>query len=333
MASHIGRRKFLATLGGTAIAWPLAARAQQPATPVVGLLSGGASNDSAERELLPFFRQGLSENGYVEGQNVAIEYRWADFQNDRLPGLAADLVKRGVDVIATFVGTNAGLAAKAATSSIPIVVITGDDLVRLGLVASLNRPGGNVTGVSAIPTALGPKRLELLRALMPKAGRIGLLVNVNSPDAEVTMQEVPAAARRLGQEIIVATAGSEPEIDAAFAMLARRQAGALLVGPDPFFGRKVDELVALAARHMLPTMYWRREFAAAGGLISYGASLPDSYRQAGVYAGRILRGAKAADLPVMQPTRFELVINLKTAKTLGLEVPPLLLTLADEVIE
>jgi putative ABC transport system substrate-binding protein len=211
------RRRDFIGIFGSAAAWPLAARAQQPATPVVGLLSGGASNDSAERELLPFFRQGLSENGYIEGQNVAIEYRWADFQNDRLPGLAADLVKRGVDVIATFVGTNAGLAAKAATSSIPIVVITGDDLVRLGLVASLNRPGGNVTGVSAIPTALGPKRLELLRALMPKAGRIGLLVNVNSPDAEVTMQEVPAAARRLGQEIIVATAGSEPEIRSSVA--------------------------------------------------------------------------------------------------------------------
>jgi putative tryptophan/tyrosine transport system substrate-binding protein len=238
-----------------------------------------------------------------------------------------------VDVIVTYVGTNAGLAAKAATSSIPIVVITGDDLVRVGLVASLNRPGGNVTGVSAIPTALGPKRLELLRALMPKAGRVGLLVNVNSPDSEVTMQEVPAAARRLGQEMIVATAGSEPEIDAAFAMLARRQAGALLLGPDPFFGRKVDQLVVLAARHTIPTMYWRREFVAAGGLISYGASLPESYRQAGIYAGRILRGAKAADLPVMQPTRFELVLNLKTAKTLALEVPPLLLTLADEVIE
>jgi putative tryptophan/tyrosine transport system substrate-binding protein len=326
------RRNFIALLGSAA-AWPLAARAQQAAMPVVGLLSGGASDDSAARELLPVLRHGLSENGYIEGQNVAIEYRWADFQNDRLPGLAADLVKRSVDVIVTYVGTSAGLAAKAATSSIPIVVITGDDLVRVGLVASLNRPGGNVTGVSAIPTALGPKRLELLRGLMPKAGRIGLLVNVNSPDAEVTMQEVPAAARRLGQEIIVATAGSEAEIDAAFAMLARRQVGALLVGPDPFFGRKVAQLVAVAARHRLPTMYWRREFVAAGGLISYGAGLPDSYRQAGVYAGRILRGARPADLPVMQPTRFELVINLKTAKTLALEVPPLLLTLADEVIE
>jgi putative ABC transport system substrate-binding protein len=328
----VRRRQFIALLGGAA-AWPLAARAQQPATPVVGLLSGGASDDSAARELLPVLRHGLSENGYIEGQNVAIEYRWADFQNDRLPGLAADLVKRSVDVIVTCVGTSAGLAAKAATSSIPIVVITGDDLVRVGLVASLNRPGGNVTGVSAIPTALGPKRLELLRALMPKAGRIGLLVNVNSPDAEVTMQEVPAAARRLGQEIIVATAGSEPEMDAAFAMLARRQAGALLVGPDPFFGRKVDQLVALAARHMIPTMYWRREFVAAGGLISYGASLPDSYRQAGVYAGRIMRGAKPADLPVMQPTRFEMAINLNTAHALAIDVPPLLLTLADEVIE
>jgi putative ABC transport system substrate-binding protein len=327
------RREFITLLGGAAAAWPLTARAQQAAMPIVGLLSGGASPDSAERELLTFFRQGLSETGYIEGQNLAIEYRWAEFQNDRLPSLAADLVKRGVDVIVTFVGTNAGLAAKAATSSIPIVVITGDDLVRVGLVASLNRPGGNVTGVSAIPTALGPKRLELLRALMPKAGRIGLLVNVNSPDAEVTMQEVPAAARRLGQEIIVATAGSEAEIDAAFAMLARRQAGALLLGPDPFFGRKVAQLVAGAARHRIPTMYWRREFVAAGGLVSYGASLPDSYRQAGVYAGRILRGARPADLPVMQPTRFELVINLKTAKTLALEVPPLLLTLADEVIE
>jgi putative ABC transport system substrate-binding protein len=238
------RREFITLLGGAAAAWPLTARAQQAAMPIVGLLSGGASPDSAERELLTFFRQGLSETGYIEGQNLAIEYRWAEFQNDRLPSLAADLVKRGVDVIVTFVGTNAGLAAKAATSSIPIVVITGDDLVRVGLVASLNRPGGNVTGVSAIPTALGPKRLELLRALMPKAGRIGLLVNVNSPDAEVTMQEVPAAARRLGQEIIVATAGSEAEIDAAFAMLARRQAGALLLGPDPFFGRKVAQLVA-----------------------------------------------------------------------------------------
>ena len=331
MASHIGRRKFLAALGGTAVAWPLAARGQQPAMPLMGLLSGGS--DSLEQELLASLRQGLSETGYIEGQNVRIEYRGAEFQYDRLSALAADLVKRGVDVIVTCVGTNAGLAARAATSSIPIVVITGDDLVRVGLVASLNRPGGNVTGVSAIPTALGPKRLELLRALIPKGGRIGLLVNVNSPDSEVTMQEIPAAARRLGQEIIVGTAGSDRDFEDAFAIFARRQARALLIGPDPFFGRRVEQLVALAARHMIPTMYWRREFVAAGGLISYGASLPDSYRQAGVYAGRIMRGAKPADLPVMQPTRFEMAINLKTAHALAIDVPPLLLTLADEVIE
>jgi len=267
------------------------------------------------------------------GQNVAVEYRWADNQQDRLPGLAAELVAKPVDVIATFGGTLSSLAAKAATKSIPIVFVTGDDPVRLALVASLNRPGGHVTGVTFITTSLETKRLEILRELVPKAAVIGLLVNPTFPDAEVHMKELPSVARRIGQQAVVVAASNEPEIDAAFATLVQRRASALLVTSDPFFGRRREQLAALAARHKIPAIYWRREFVTSGGLISYGASFTDAYRQTGVYVGRILHGARPDDLPVMQPTRFELIINLRTAKALGLAVSPSLLARADEVIE
>jgi putative ABC transport system substrate-binding protein len=323
------RREFIAGLGGVAM-WPLAARAQQR-TPVIGFLSGAsAATFHEERAAL---QRGLSETGYTEGQNVAVEYRWADNQQDRLPGLAAELVAKPVDVIATFGGTLSSLAAKAATKSIPIVFVTGDDPVRLGLVASLNRPGGNVTGVTFITTSLETKRLEILRELVPKAAVIGLLVNPTFPDAEVHMKELPSVARRIGQQAVVVAATNEPEIDAAFATLVQRRASALLVTSDPFFGRRREQLAALAARHKIPAIYWRREFVTSGGLISYGASFTDAYRQTGVYVGRILHGARPDDLPVMQPTRFELIINLRTAKALGLAVPPSLLARADEVIE
>ena len=324
------RREFIILLGSAAATWPLAARAQQR-TPVIGFLSGAsAATFHEERAAL---QRGLSETGYTEGQNVAVEYRWADNQQDRLPGLAAELVAKPVDVIATFGGTLSSLAAKAATKSIPIVFVTGDDPVRLGLVASLNRPGGNETGVTFITTSLETKRLEILRELVPKAAVIGLLVNPTFPDAEVHMKELPSVARRIGQQAVVVAATNEPEIDAAFATLVQRRASALLVTSDPFFGRRREQLAALAARHKIPAIYWRREFVTSGGLISYGASFTDAYRQTGVYVGRILHGARPDDLPVMQPTRFELIINLRTAKALGLAVPPSLLARADEVIE
>ena len=279
------------------------------------------------------FRQGLSETGYVEGQNVAIEYRWAEGRYDRLPALAADLVGRKVDVIVTSGGDPAALAAKNATSTIPIVFTVGGDPVAAGLVASLARPGGNLTGVSILAVELMPKRLELLSELVPQARVIALLVNPNNPNAERIMRDVQEAARAKGVQLHILKAGTESEIDAAFASLVQLQAGALVVGADPFFNSRREQLVALAARHAVPAIYEWREFAAAGGLISYGASLTAAYRQVGIYAGKILKGAKPADLPVQQPTTFELVVNLKTAKALGLTVPPSILARADEVIE
>ena len=279
------------------------------------------------------FRQGLGETGYVEGQNVAIEYRWAEDHYDRLPGLAADLVGRKVDLIATSGGNVSALAAKNATSTIPIVFASGGDPVATGLVASLARPGGNLTGFSFLVGELNPKRLELLSELVPQARVIALLVNPNNPNAEGTIQDMQEAARAKGVQLPILKAGTESEIDAAFASLVQLQAGALVVGGDPFFNSRREQLVALASRHAVPAIYEGREFAVAGGLISYGASLTAAYRQLGTYAGKILKGAKPADLPVQQPTKFELVINLKTAKALGLTVPQSILARADEVIE
>ncbi len=300
--------------------------------PVIGFLNGASSETFAH--LAAAFRQGLSEAGYVEGRNVAIEYRWAEGEYDRLPALAAELVRRQVAVIAAGGGVAAALAAKAATTTIPIVFSGGGgDPVKLGLVASLNRPGGNVTGVSILTAALGAKRLGLLRELLPSATLIAVLINPTNPNSEIQLKDIEEAARTVGQQIFILYASNERDFDAAFAIIVERRAGALVVGADPYFNSRRDQLAGLAARHAIPAMYEQREFAVAGGLASYGTSLTDSFRQVGDYAGRILKGEKPADLPVMQPTRFELVINLKTATALRLTVPPTLLARADEVIE
>jgi putative ABC transport system substrate-binding protein len=328
----VRRRDLIILLGGTAAAWPLAARAQQKTMPVIGFLSTGTPGPAAP--FLAAFRQGLGETGYVEGQNVAIEYRWAEGHYDQLPGLAADLVARKVDVIAASGGGDvASRAAKNATSTIPIVFMGGGDPIAAGLVASLARPGGNLTGVSFIAVELVPKRLELVSELVPQAKVVALLVNPNGPNADALVKDVQEAASAKGLQLHVLKARAEGEFETVFASLPRLHVGALVVAADPFFGSRREQLQALAARHAIPAIYAFREYAADGGLMSYGPSLSGTSRQAGAYVGRILSGAKPADLPVQQPTKFELVINLKTAAVLGLTVPQSMLMRADEVIE
>jgi putative ABC transport system substrate-binding protein len=326
----VKRREFITLLGGAA-SWPLAAGAQQPAMPVIGFLGSELPDLYVGR--LRAFRQGLNEASFVEGRNVAIEYRWAEGRNDRLPGLADDLVRRRVTVMVAT-STPAVLAAKAATTTIPIAFLTGTDPVAMGVVASLNRPGGNMTGVSNLSTAMGAKQLELLHAVVPSATVIALLVNPTDPIiVETLSKDLQTAARAIQREILVVSASTEREIDTAFTTLVQRKVGALVVGNDPFFNARPDQLVALAARHAVPAIYPYREFVAAGGLMSYGSSLADAYRLVGVYAGRILKGEKPADLPVQQSTKVELVLNLKTAKALGITLPISLLGRADEVVE
>jgi len=327
----VKRRDFITLIGSAAAGWPLAARAQQTAVPVIGDLS--STSPGQFPRLTAAFGEGLKQAGYIEGQNVAIEYRWSEGQYDRLPVLAADLVHHGVALIFAE-GTTTALAAKAVTSTIPIVFITGGDPARLGLVASINRPAGNATGAELITTRLGLKRLGLLRDLVPSGAVIGMLINPDNVNATPERLDVEEAARASGRQIVVVTARSEHDLNAAFAKLNEHRAGGLIVGGDPFFDSVLrNQIITLAARHLLPTIYPQREYAADGGLISYGTSLADAYRLAGSYGGRILRGEKPADLPVQQASRFEFVINLNTAKTFGLNVPPLLLAIADEVIE
>jgi putative tryptophan/tyrosine transport system substrate-binding protein len=326
------RREFIALLGGAAsAASPLAAHAQQSAMPVIGYLHSASADTFVS--LTADFRAGLEETGFVEGRTVTIEYRWAEGRYDRLPALAAELVGSRVDVIFATGSTAPALAAKAATTTIPIVFVAGGDPIRVGLVPSLSRPGGNVTGITFIASLLVPKRLEILYQLIPSATAIAALVNPNYPDVDLQMRELQDAGAAIKQGIQIVRAGTESDIGAAFATLARQHADALLVANDPFFASQRDQIVALAARHGIPVIYSGREFVAAGGLIGYGASLADAYRQGGIYTGRVLKGAKPADLPVLQPTKFEMVINLKTASTLGLTVPQSVLARADEVIE
>jgi putative ABC transport system substrate-binding protein len=325
------RRDFFTLVGGAVAAWPLSAHAQQPAIPVIGFLHSGASGPLAAQ--VAAFNQGLNEIGYVAGQNVAIEYRWAEGQYDRLPALAADLVGRKVSVLAPAGGIPPALAAKAATTTIPIVFLMGSDPLKAGVVTSINRPEGNVTGVSFLINSMGTKRFELLSQMAPRASTIGILVNPTNPDAEIEARDAQVAAQAVGRKLLVVKASSENDFEAAFATLVEQEAGAFTIGGDPFFDSRRDQIIALAAHHRLPAIYLLRIYPAAGGLMSYGTSLSDAYRQQGVYVGRILKGTKPADLPVIQPTKFEFVLNLKTAKALGLNVLPSLLAIADEVIE
>src|SRR5438067_4282262 len=325
------RRDVIKLIAGSTAAWPLAVRAQQPAMPVIGFVSA-TSRDGYAAPQIAAFRQRLSESGFVEGQNVAIEFRWAEGRYDRLPALTAELVSRPVDVILAS-SLPAALAAKQATATLPIVFVIGADPIELGVVASLNRPGGNAAGVSQLFGALGAKRLDLIRQLVPSLSLLAVLSNPNNPNADDHLADVETAARAIGQRIDVLRARNDGEIDVAFASVAQRKHGALLVADDPLFSLRRDQLVALAAQHAIPASYYAREFAVAGGLMSYGSSISNNYHEAGLYVARILKGAKPAELPVLQPTKFELVLNMKTAKAPGLTVPPTLLALADEVIE
>ena len=325
------RREFMSLLGGAAAMWPLAASAQQGAMPVIGFL--GAASAAPYARYVGAVHQGLKEVGYIEHQNVAMEYRWADGQYDRLPALAADLVSRRVAVIVPIGGAPATVAAKEATSTIPIIFNVGADPIELGLVANLNRPGGNITGIAIMAVEIETKRLELLHELAPTSTSIAVLLNPSNAQAQTQEREAQRAARVIGRQVLVLKAGSEHEIERAFATLVRERAGALLVGGDTFFNSQAILFVVLTARHAIPTIYPWRSYVDAGGLMSYGASLLDAYRQMGVYTGRVLRGEKPADLPIVQPTKFELVLNLKTARAVGISIPPTLLARADEVIE
>jgi putative tryptophan/tyrosine transport system substrate-binding protein len=326
----VRRREFITLLGGAAAAWPLAARGQQPAMPVIGFLYGASPDPVAQR--LRAFRQGLKDSGYVEGENVAIEYRWAESQFDRLPEMVADLIRRQVTVIAAL-NTVAAVAAKAASTTIPIVFSSGEDPVRLGLVASLARPGGNATGINQVIGEVTAKRLGLLNELVPKAKRVGVLVNPADVLTETTLRDVQPAARAIGLQIQVVNASTSGEIDAAFAAFVREQVDALFIGPGGFFSSRRVHIANQAMRHGIPATYSQREYPEIGGLMSYGTKLTDTWRQVGIYTGRILKGAKPADLPVVQASKFELVINAQTARLLGLTIPPGVLAIADKVIE
>ena len=325
------RREFITLLGGIAAVWPLAARAQQPAMPVIGFMSGRAPEDSAH--LVSAFRQGLAETGFVEGQTVTIEFRWADGDYDRLPALAADLVSRKVAVLVGVGGDVSALAAKKATASIPVVFGMGADPVKAGLVASFNRPGGNTTGFTLWTSEMESKRLGLLRDIVPAVQLIGILVNPKFPPSSQELNDLELAAKGIGQRLFVASANDDAELDAALTSLGQQRVGAFLVTAAPFFDTRLERIVGFAAQNRLPAIYQFREYAVAGGLISYGPNVVESYRNAGDYVGRILKGEKPADLPVLQPTKYDFVINLKTAKALGLTVPPTLLAEAGEVIE